>query len=135
MVTIGMQKTKHLENAIRDILKSKAQTRIYLYLLRNNGAKTEDIIKGTRLHPSTVRETLVKMHSQKVILRKKQKNENIGKNPYLYYPLPPIDLIKRYATEVEDRLNSIIVLATQKTTSHQSYRPVKIRIHNREKMK
>jgi predicted transcriptional regulator len=135
MGTVGMQKTKHLENAIRDILKSKAQTRIYLYLLRKNGAKTEDIIKGTRLHPSTVRETLVKMHSQKVILRKKQKNDNIGKNPFLYYPLPPIDLIKRYATEVEDRLNSIVALASQKTPSHQPYKPVKIRIINREMMK
>ena len=135
MGNIGMQKNKHLEVAIRDILKSRAQSRIYLYLLRKNGAKTEQIIKGTHLHPSTVRETLAKMHSQHLIIRKKLKNDNIGKNPFLYYPLPPLDLIKRYAAEIEDRLNNIAALASQKTSVDDSFRPVKIKIFNRDDMK
>jgi predicted transcriptional regulator len=75
--------------------------------LKKNGARTEEIIKGTKLHPSTVRETLSKMHDQKQIYRKKIKNENIGKNPYLYYPIPPIKLLKKYKKEFEERLNKI----------------------------
>lgn len=129
-----MPKNKRLEAAIRDILKSQAQSRIYLYLLRKNAAKTEDIIKGTHLHPSTVRETLAKMHSEKLIFRKKLKNDNIGKNPFLYYPLPPLDLLRRYATEIEERLNNIAALAVQKKPAEESFRPVKIKISNRDEM-
>jgi len=129
-----MPKNKRLEAAIRDILKSQAQSRIYLYLLRKNAAKTEDIIKGTHLHPSTVRETLAKMHSEKLIFRKKLKNDNIGKNPFLYYPLPPLDLLRRYAAEIEERLNNIAALAVQKKPAEESFRPVKIKISNRDEM-
>jgi predicted transcriptional regulator len=131
----GMPKNKRLELAIRDILKSQSQSRIYLYLLRKNEAKTEDIIKGTHLHPSTVRETLAKMYSAKLIFRKKLKNDNIGKNPFLYYPLPPLDLIKRYASEIEDRLNNIASFASQKAPVEESFRPVKIKISNRDEIK
>jgi len=134
MGLVGMQKNKHLEVAIRDILKSRAQSRIYLFLLRKNGVRTEDIIKGTHLHPSTVRETLAKMHAQHLIFRKKLKNNNIGKNPYLYYPLPPFDLIKRYATEIEARLNNIAALAIQKDSTGNIGKPIKIKIFNRDEM-
>ena len=68
----GLIKDKNIESAIRDVLKSTSRARIYLYLLRNNGAKTEQIINGSKLHPSTVRETLSKMNEQKIIYRKKQ---------------------------------------------------------------
>ena len=111
-----MQKTqvkrdKTIEKAVSDILKSRARSRIYIYLLRKNGAKSEQLIKGTRLHPSTVRETLSKMYEQGLIYRKKIKNDSIGKNPYMYYAISPIKLLKRYASEVEDRLNKIASLA------------------------
>ena len=81
---------KSIERAVNDILKSRARSRIYIFLLRKNGARTEEIIKGTRLHPSTVRETLSKMHENSQIYRKKIKNDSIGKNPYVFYPISPI---------------------------------------------
>jgi predicted transcriptional regulator len=120
---------KNIEKAVRDILKSRARSRIYVYLLRKNGAKTEQIINGTRLHPSTVRETLSKMHDQKLIFRRKIKNDSIGKNPYIYYPIPPIELLKRYANEIEDRLNKLASLASRDKV--KNYKPVKIKIHER----
>ncbi len=121
----GAKIDKNIENAVREILKSTARSRIYIYLLRKNGAKTEQIIKGTKLHPSTVRETLSKMHDQKLIFRKKIKNDSIGKNPYIYYSIPPVKLLKKYANEVEEKLNKIANLAFSKKTN---YRPVRIRI-------
>lgn len=107
-----MHSAKALESLVQDILKSRAQSLIYLFLLRKNSAKTLEIINGTHLHPSTVRETLVKMHNKKIIFRKKQKNDNIGKNPYAYYPLPPVQLLKRYASELETKLNNLATLST-----------------------
>ena len=107
MTNSGKKISKNIERSVRDILKSRARSRIYIYLLRKHGAKTDEIIKGTNLHPSTVRETLSKMYGQHQIYRRKKVNEKIGKNPYLYYPVPPIELLKRYTKEIEDKLTKI----------------------------
>ena len=123
----GKLRDKNLEQIVNDMLKSRARSRIYVYLLRKNGAKTEQIIKGTKLHPSTVRETLSKMYDEKVIYRKKIKNDHIGKNPFIYYPIPPIDLLKRHTNEMENRLNKLACLALKKDKSKR-FRPIKIRI-------
>lgn len=122
-------KYKNIEKIVHDILKSRARSRIYVYLLGKNGAKTEDIINGTKLHPSTVRETLSKMYDQQLIFRRKLKNDSIGKNPFVYYPIPPIELLKRYASEIEDRLNKLASLASREKV--KNYKPVKINIHER----
>ena len=127
MRRIGLSKDKSIENTVDDILKSRARSKIYIYLLRKNYARTEEIIKGTKLHPSTVRETLSKMYEQKQIYRKKIKNDSIGKNPYIYYPISPIDLLKRHASEIEDRLNRLASLAISKKKIRK-YRPVRINI-------
>ncbi len=123
---------KKLESAIRDILRSQAQSRIYIFLLRKKSAKTEEIIRGTHLHPSTVRETLSKMFTENIILRKKIKTETIGKNPFMYSPLPPLKLLKRYASDIEDRLNKIALLARSQSSKDPSFRPVKINIEEKE---
>jgi predicted transcriptional regulator len=127
----GLIKDKKIESAINDILKSPSRARIYLFLLRNNGAKTEEIIKGSKLHPSTVRETLSKMNEQKIIYRKKEKNENIGKNPYIYYPIPPLDLLKKYTNEIEEKLTKIANLSNSKFKNIK-YKRVKINIFEKE---
>lgn len=127
MQKIGFSKEKNIEKTVHDILKTRAKSRIYVYLLRKNGAKTEQIIKGTKLHPSTVRETLSTMYNQKLIFRKKIKNDSIGKNPYIYYSISPIELLKRHASEMEERLNKLANLTFSKDKTN-NYKPVKINI-------
>ena len=122
----GISRDKKIEKTVHEILKSRARSRIYVYLLRKNGARAEQIINGTRLHPSTVRETLSKMHNLQLIFRRKIRNDSIGKNPYVYYPIPPIELLKRYASEMEDRLNKLARIASREKI--KSYKPVKIKI-------
>lgn len=124
-------KDKNIEKTVREILKSRARSRIYTYLLKKNGARADEIIKGTKLHPSTVRETLSKMYIQELIFRRKIKNDTIGKNPYLYYPIPPIELLKRYASEIEERLNKLANLAIKNKV--KNFKPVKIKIAERAK--
>ncbi|MFW6122284.1 MAG: helix-turn-helix domain-containing protein, partial [Petrotogales bacterium] len=116
---------KSTERAIHDILKSRAESRVYIYLLRKNGAISEDIIKGTKLHPSTVRELLSKMYDQKLIYREKLKNDSVGKNPYFYRATPPIKLLQKYAKEIEARLNKIAEL-TGKKSGNTKYVRIKI---------
>ena len=127
MKNAGITRDKSIESTVREILKSRARSRIYIYLLRKNGARTEQIIKGTHLHPSTVRETLSKMHEQKLIYRKKIKNDSVGKNPYIYYAISPVILLKRYSSEMEDRLNKLANLTFSKEEM-KDYRPVRIKI-------
>lgn len=116
------------ERAVHEILKSRAESRIYVYLLRKNGARSEEIIKGTKLHPSTVRELLSKMHSQKLIYREKLKNDSIGKNPYLYRAVSPVKLLQRKARELEARLNKLATLTDLKDGRS---RYVRIKIYDR----
>jgi predicted DNA-binding transcriptional regulator len=123
MTGVRFRIDKTTERAVREILSSRAESRIYLYLLRKKGARSEEIIKGTRLHPSTVRELLSKMYEQRVIYRKKLKNDSIGKNPYLYHPAPPIKLLQKKAKELEDRLNKLA-----KITTNRGERPKRVRI-------
>jgi len=127
MKNAGITRDKSIESTVREILKSRARSRIYIYILRKNGARTEQIIKGTHLHPSTVRETLSKMHEQKLIYRKKIKNDSIGKNPYMYYSISPVILLKRYSSEMEDRFNKLANLTFSKEEI-KNYVPVRIKI-------
>ena len=128
MPTARMRVDKSAEKAINDILKSKAEARIYIFLLRKNGAISEDIIKGTKLHPSTVRELLSKMYDQKIIFREKLKNDSIGKNPFLYKVVSPIKLIQKYTKEMEGRLSKLANLAGK---NDQNSRYVSIKIYER----
>jgi len=130
MHNAGNTRDRNLEKTVREILKSTARSRIYVYLLRKNGARSEQIIKGTRLHPSTVRETLSKMYEQGLIYRKKLKNDNIGKNPYVYYSISPVKLLKKNAAELENRLNKLANLAFPKKQA-KDFKPVRIKIIER----
>ena len=109
---------KNIETAVHELLDSRAESRIYVYLLRKNGARSDDVINGTKLHPSTVRELLSKMYTQKVIYRQKIKTETIGKNPYLYGAVSPIILLQRRVKIIESRLNKIARL-TGKTNGNK----------------
>jgi len=127
MKNAGITRDKSVEKTVREILKSRARSRIYTYLIRKDGVRSEQIIKGTHLHPSTVRETLSKMYEQKLIYRKKIKNDSIGKNPYMYYAISPAKLLKRYSSEIEKRLNKLANLTFSKDEM-KNYRPVRIKI-------
>lgn len=66
------------------------------------------------------------MYDLKIIYRKKIKNNSIGKNPYIYFSIPPIELLKKYAAEIEDRLNKLASLTN--IDKIKNYKPVKIKI-------
>lgn len=106
---------KNIETAVHELLDSRAESRIYIYLLRKNGARSEDIIRGTRLHPSTVRELLSRMYDNKIIFREKIKTDRIGKNPYRYGAVSPIVLLQRRVKIIESRLNKIANLSGRTT--------------------
>jgi predicted DNA-binding transcriptional regulator len=102
---------KNIETAVHELLDSRAESRIYVYVLRKSRARSDEIIRGTKLHPSTVRELLSKMYDNKIIFREKIKTDSIGKNPYLYGAISPIVLLQRRVKIIESRLNKIANLS------------------------
>jgi len=126
---------KTTEGAIRDILRSRAKTKIYVFLLKKNGARSEEIIKGINLHPSTIRELLSKMHEQRLIFREKLKNQSIGKNPYFYRAVPPVKLLQRYTKDLEEKLNKLANLSTSSPKEKKNNRYVKIKIYEASRLK
>lgn len=105
--------SKNIETAVNELLESRAESRIYTYLIRKNEARSDDIIRGTKLHPSTVRELLSKMYDNKIIYREKIKTKTIGKNPYLYRAISPVILLQRRVKIIETRLNMIANLSSK----------------------
>ena len=71
------------------------------------------------------------MNDQQIIFRKKQKNDSIGKNPYIYYPIPPLNLLKKYTNEIEEKLTNIANLQNSKYKNLKNNR-VKIKIFEKE---
>lgn len=108
---------KNIETAVHELLDSRAESRIYIYLLRKNGARSEEIIRGTKLHPSTVRELLSKMYENKTIVREKIKTQGIGNNPYFYRAISPLRLLQRRVRILESRLNKIATLTGKTSTT------------------
>ncbi len=119
---------KNIETSVHELLDSRAESRIYVYLLRKNRARSEEIIRGTKLHPSTVRELLSKMYDNKVIYREKIRTDRIGKNPYLYGAVSPLLLLQRRVKIIECRLNTVAKLAG----SSDGSKYVQIRLDRRE---
>ncbi|HEC94335.1 MAG TPA: TrmB family transcriptional regulator [Thermoplasmatales archaeon] len=99
-----------VENALKDLLNSDAESRIYVFLSLKGGAKSSEIARGTRLHPSTVRELLAKMYRKRLVYRKKMKSKLSGKNPYFYYAASPLKILQMYTKKMEERFNSIASL-------------------------
>jgi transcription initiation factor IIE alpha subunit len=101
-----------LETAVLELFDSRAESRVYLFLLRHDGVLSDEVVRGTRLHPSTVRELLSAMYDARVISRRKLRTESIGKNPYLYYAVSPLVLLRRRVKTLERRLNLVASVAS-----------------------
>lgn len=105
---------KRIENALAEIFKSEAESKIYLFLYLSNGVRSSEIAQGTGLHPSTVRELLAKMYREGTIYREKIKSEQTGKNPYIYYAVSPLKILKMFARKIEGKMNSIAKLVEER---------------------
>ena len=98
---------RSLEAAVQELFDSQAECRVYVFLLRHDGVLSDEVIRGTGLHPSTVRELLASMYGRRVVVRRKLRTDSIGKNPFLYFAVSPLVLVRRRAKVLERRLNAL----------------------------
>ncbi|MEE8359046.1 MAG: helix-turn-helix domain-containing protein [Candidatus Hydrothermarchaeales archaeon] len=101
-----------LVNVLKFFLDTESKAKIYLYLRKNGKSTSREIAKGANLYPSSAREALIEMTKTGITKREKLKKEGVGKNPYIYEAISPIELTKKKIDKIEKRLNKLINIDT-----------------------
>lgn len=101
---------KRLVDLLAWLLDTETRARIYIHLRQVPGGTSEEIAQGTGLYPSTVREALVELHEEGIVTRQKRANEGAGNNPYEYEAIPPSELVRTLAGQVQEELNTVFCL-------------------------
>jgi len=123
-----------LEKIITEIFNSKTKARIYIYIMMNGHGTSEEIARGANLYPSTVREALLSMYEEGLVMREKEAHRGAGKNPYVYRAVNPVDIIKNYMTSVERKMTALMNIESilKKGSIKIPFLPVTIQIGEEE---
>ena len=129
---------KKLEETVVQILKdlkmTETQAKIYVYLCKVGKATAEQIAEGTNIYPTAVREALIEMYNAGFIKREKKSGFGFGRRPYIYSAVPPIELVKKFAGELQQKLSKLLMLQfPEKMELKSPLLPVKITIESIEK--
>ena len=129
---------KKLEESIIQILKdlkmTETQAKIYVYLCKVGKATAEQIAEGTGIYPTAVREALIEMYNAGFIKREKKGGFGFGRRPYIYSAVPPVELVKKLASELQQKLSKLLMLQfPEKMELKPPLLPVKITIESIEK--
>ncbi|MFB6301588.1 MAG: helix-turn-helix domain-containing protein [Haloferacaceae archaeon] len=92
------------------LLDTETRALIYIYLRSHPDSTSDEVAEGTGLYPSTVREALAELHEEHLVTRRKRESAGAGNNPYEYRSIPPGELVRGLAAEVQDGLNAVFRL-------------------------
>lgn len=92
------------------LLDTETRARIYVYLRQHPNSTSDEVAEGTGLYPSTVREALAELTDDETVDRQKRKSSGAGNNPYEYVAIPPSDLVRGAAGQVQSQLNAVFNL-------------------------
>jgi predicted transcriptional regulator len=92
------------------LLDTETRALIYVYLRSHPDSTSDEVAEGTGLYPSTVREALAELHGEHKVTRQKRESGGAGNNPYEYRAIPPSELVRGLASEVQDGLNAVFRL-------------------------
>ncbi|QCJ48406.1 TrmB family transcriptional regulator [Haloprofundus sp. MHR1] len=92
------------------VLDTETRARIYVYLRQHPESTSDEVAGGTGLYPSTVREALAELHDEQRVTRQKRESSGAGNNPYEYEAIPPSDLVRGVAGQVQSELNTVFNL-------------------------
>ncbi|WP_224335824.1 helix-turn-helix domain-containing protein [Haloprofundus halobius] len=92
------------------MLDTETRARIYVHLRQYPDSTSDEVAEGTGLYPSTVREALAELHGEDRVTRQKRESAGAGNNPYEYEAIPPSELVRSVAGEVQSELNTVFNL-------------------------
>ncbi|MBU7043190.1 MAG: hypothetical protein HXS47_06320 [Theionarchaea archaeon] len=104
------QEEEKILRALRWLNLGEAKAKAYLYLVKKGQATAEQVAQGADLYPTTAREVLTKMAESHIVQREKLDTEGAGRKPFLYTAIPPSELIRKRAHEIEQTLSTLLRL-------------------------
>jgi len=126
-----------LVNVLEDFWFTEIKAKIYLYLRKAGKSRAEDIVKGTGLYITSVREALAEMHESGILRREKVgKSGTAGKPPYVYEAISPKELIEKMSSDIQEKLSKIFMLddiLQNPVEMKLPILPIKVRIEKAEK--
>ena len=99
-----------LVNVLTDFWFTEIKAKIYIYLRKAGKSTAEEIVKGTGLYITSVREALAELHETGIVRREKVRKNGAGKPPYLYEAISPGELIDKMSHDIQDKLSKIFML-------------------------
>ncbi|MBI4362633.1 MAG: transcriptional regulator [Euryarchaeota archaeon] len=99
-----------LVNVLEDFWFTEIKAKIYIYLRKAGKSTAEDIVNGTGLYITSVREALADMHKTGVVKREKVAKKGAGKPPYTYEAIAPRDLIEKMSEDIQEKLSHIFMI-------------------------
>ena len=125
-----------LVDILTDFWFTEIKAKIYIYLRKAGKSTAEDIVKGTGLYITSVREALSEMHESGVVRREKIEKTGAGKPPYVYEAIPPRELIEKMSDEIQEKLSRIFMIddiLKSPVEMKLPILPIKVKIERMEK--
>lgn len=101
----GGEFDRRLTDLLGRLLDTETRGKVYVHVLRDPGATSEAIARGTGLYPETVRRTVADLRSEGVLDRREIEGEE---GRYGYTAVPPIDLAGRLLGGLQTGLDAIL---------------------------
>ncbi|ABO35282.1 transcriptional regulator, TrmB [Methanococcus maripaludis C5] len=93
---------------VSSLLSSEVRAKIYIFLRIYPESTVDEIAKGTGIYPSTIRESIFEMYNEEYVIRKKMDRDGLGKKPYLYSAIAPLELVKLISESIKEKLNDLV---------------------------
>ncbi|MEA1993541.1 MAG: helix-turn-helix domain-containing protein [Euryarchaeota archaeon] len=122
-----LKKDKEKESFLTETLRwlniGEAKSKVYLYLLKKKRATAKEIMEEARLYPTTVREVLTEMVKEGVLEREKIETENVGRNPYIYNAVSPLEITKKRIAVLEKGVSELLSLDIETSRKEMKFKP------------
>jgi len=101
---------KTLVGNLSSLLSSEVRAKIYIFLRKYPNSTVDEIADGTGIYPSTIRESIFEMYNENYVIRKKMDRDGLGKKPYLYSAIEPVEMVKMISEAIKLKLNDLVLV-------------------------
>ncbi|MFC4987499.1 MULTISPECIES: winged helix-turn-helix transcriptional regulator [Saliphagus] len=95
---------RRLTDLLGRLLDTETRGKVYVHVLRDPGATSEEVARGTGLYPETVRRTIADLREEGVLDRRELEGE---KGRYGYTAIQPTELAGRLLGEFQEGLDAL----------------------------
>ncbi|MBA2862757.1 helix-turn-helix domain-containing protein [Methanococcus maripaludis] len=103
---------------VSSLLSSEVRAKIYIFLRMYPESTVDEIAKGTGIYPSTIRESIFEMYNEEYVIRKKMDRDGLGKKPYLYSAIDPVEIVKLISESIKEKLNDLASIDEKVSGKH-----------------